>query len=118
MVVKIWGSLPDRFPIILDIFQIMPNHFHGIIFIVGAGLVPALSQDGHPQGVPLHTLGDIVGAFKSLSTNAWGNGKFWQRNYFEHIIRDEKELFKIREYIKLNPQIWDRDRNNPEINTI
>ena len=38
----------------------------------------------------------------------------WQRNYYEHIIRNENDLNEIREYIKNNPQMWDRDRNNPE----
>lgn len=43
------------------------------------------------------------------------NKRLWQRNYYEHIIRTETDLNKIREYIKTNPQMWDRDRNNPFI---
>jgi len=114
---KILESLPKRFPITLDKFQIMPNHFHGIIVIknsVGAGLVPALSQKGRPQGSPLQkiSLGNIVGAFKSLSTNAWAQGKLWQRNYYERIIRNEIEYMKIRQYIQQNPLNWENDRNN------
>lgn len=123
LVVSIWESLPNRFPVIIDTYQIMPNHFHGIIVIVGAGLVPALEL-GAPvtnrapaRGAPTPkqpTLGNIIGAFKSLSTNTRAQCKFWQRNYYEHIIRNETELFKIREYITLNPLMWERDRNNPE----
>jgi hypothetical protein len=70
------------------------------------------------------TIGDIVGAFKSITTheyiigvknNNWPefNKKLWQRNYYEHIIRNEKSLNKIREYIINNPFKWDTDRNNP-----
>ena len=71
---------------------------------------------GHPQGVPLRgiTLGNIIGAFKSLSTNAWSHGKFWQRNYYEHIIRNEQDLNKISQYIINNPQMWEEDRNNQQ----
>ncbi|MCG2789888.1 MAG: hypothetical protein L6405_08100, partial [Actinomycetia bacterium] len=70
------------------------------------------------------TVGDIIGAFKSLTTHQYimgvkNNGwkpfekRLWQRNYYEHIIRTENDSNKIREYIKTNPQMWDRDRNNP-----
>jgi len=72
------------------------------------------------------TVGGIIGAFKSLTTREYINGvkinnwqpfnkRIWQRNYYEHIIRDEKSLNKIREYIRLNPKMWDRDRNNPNL---
>lgn len=77
----IWNDLPQRFPIELDTFQIMPNHIHGIIQIVGAH-----------HDAPLQ--------------------KIWQRNYYEHIILNDSDLEKIRYYIKLNPQNWDRDKNN------
>ena len=123
LVVSTWELLPNRFPVIIDTYQIMPNHFHGIIIIVGAGLVPALEL-GAPvtnraptRGAPTSkqpTLGNIIGAFKSLTTNAWSNGKFWQRNFYEHVIRNEQELYKIQEYIELNPAMWERDRNNME----
>jgi hypothetical protein len=52
------------------------------------------------------TLGQICGAFKSLSTRAywqWEKGRLWQRQYFDHIIRNEKDLFDSLEYIKMNP---------------
>ncbi len=68
-------------------------------------------------------IGEIIGAFKSLTTheyilNVKNKGwkpfikRLWQRNYYERIIRDEKEYLKIIEYIQLNPAIWQRDRNN------
>lgn len=128
----IWESLPKRFPIILDEFQIMPNHVHMIIHIVGAGLVPAHNNPVH-DFMPAHgkrattrvapTIGDIVGAYKSLITHEYilgvkNNGwkpfdkQLWQRNYYEHIVRTEEDLNKIREYVNINPLIWNRDRNN------
>jgi hypothetical protein len=67
-------------------------------------------------------LGDVVGAFQSLVFRAYlewirandpsRQAKFWQRNYYEHIIRNERELEAIRQYIRLNPYNWDRDRDN------
>lgn len=118
-VVSIWTLLPNRFPVVIDTHQIMPNHFHGIIIIdhsVGAPLAGALNH-GRGQAPPLQkiTLGNIIGAFKSLTTNTWAQCKFWQRNYYEHIIRNGTDLNKIKEYIQTNPETWDRDRNNPEI---
>jgi REP element-mobilizing transposase RayT len=70
-------------------------------------------------------LGDVVGAFKSLSTNAYIRGvrelgwppfdkRLWQRNYYEHIVRNEDDLNRIREYIENNPANWETDRENPE----
>jgi REP element-mobilizing transposase RayT len=76
------------------------------------------------------TIGAIVGAFKSLSVQHWlrhikANGietvsAFWQRNYYEHIIRNEDELNRCREYIIGNPIRWHLDRENPgasDVNT-
>ena len=95
---------------------------------VGAGLVPAQTNEGNHKGYPYNgrpRLGDIIGAFKSetthyytknVKTKNWPEfeGKLWQRNYYEHIIRNQKSLDEIRKYIKLNPYMWDRDRNNPK----
>lgn len=111
-----WLSLPDRFPVVLDAFQIMPNHVHMIIQIVSNG-----RDDRAPT-----TLGKIIAYFKYESTKqinqyAVGAGiippkiirKIFQRNYYEHIIRSETDLDKIREYVSANPLMWARDRNNP-----
>ena len=125
-----WVKLPERFPcLILDEFTVMPNHIHGII-IVGATLAVAQTNragarpSASPRGEPAPTVGEIVGAFKSLCVNDWliylkknkinAVGKFWQRNYYEHIIRNEEELAKIRAYIQHNPLKWSLDRENPE----
>jgi hypothetical protein len=69
-------------------------------------------------------LGNIVGVFKSLCVHhclQWIKnnepnrvlGKIWQRNYYEHIIRHDESLNKIREYIRNNPANWSNDKNNP-----
>lgn len=113
----------------LDIYQIMPNHVHVIIVVehpnIGSthGSIDGRTHWSAPTGKPT-TIGTIVQWFKTMSTNKYINGvkkyhwplfnkRLWQRNYYEHIIRNEKELFKIREYIKINPEMWERDRNNP-----
>jgi REP element-mobilizing transposase RayT len=117
-----WVKLPERFPyLILDEFIIMPNHIHGIIIV---GATPAVAQTDWAGARPAPTVGEIVGTFKSLCVNDWltyikenkinAVGKFWQRNYYEHIIRNEEELAKIREYIQNNPLKWSLDRENPE----
>ena len=70
------------------------------------------------------TLGDVIGAFKSLTTVEYGRHvrsdrwppferRLWQRNYYEHIIRDEASLHRIRTYMKVNPSRWEFDRENP-----
>ncbi len=89
----------------LDWFVIMPNHIHGIIII----------KEGGSRAAPTKPLGQLIGAFKTISTkqinilrNTPGT-KIWQRNYYEHVIRNEESLQKIREYIVNNPQKWHMD---------
>ena len=124
---SVWQSLPNRFPIKLDAFQIMPNHVHMIINIVGAihesphhespNLIRP-DHDGAHRDAPLQRslLSQCIGYFKMNSTKLIHqidpNIKIWQRNYYEHIVRNDVELFKIREYIENNPKMWDQDRNN------
>ena len=115
-----WVRLPERFQSIeLDEFVIMPNHLHGII-LVGAGLAPpdsGAASRGAASSAP--TLGHILRAFKSISAIAVNrllgrSGRsLWQRNYYEHIVRSENELARIREYIANNPAQWALDRENP-----
>ena len=119
---KEWYKIPNRFPNVqLDSFVIMPNHIHGII-IVGATLVVARDNAGDNNNragtSPAPTIGKIIGSFKSICVHEFKNnglniGKLWQRNYYEHVIRNEDELNKIREYIVLNPAMWDEDDENP-----
>jgi len=68
------------------------------------------------------TLGEVVRTYKAVSTRTIrqaANAAFaWQRNYYEHVIRDEDSLRRIREYIFENPAQWDRDRENPRATTL
>lgn len=114
IVENVWESLPDHHSVELDTFQIMPNQVHFILHIVSNG--SQINDSGASRRAPT-TLGFIVGMFKTECTkqinklrNMPGQ-KIFQRNYYEHIIRSENDLNKIREYIKINPQIWDRNRN-------
>ncbi len=102
----------------LDEFIVMPNHIHGIIKIVGAGSKPALnmSRAGLEPAPTKYGLFEIVRQFKTFSAkrvNAIRNCpgiRLWQRNYYEHIIRSESELTRIREYIINNPTQWRNDK--------
>jgi len=176
-----WKKLPERFPNFeLDVFQVMPNHMHGIVVLtdatnavktngnVGAGLAPAhdntsnidvgvglaptqnntlnddmgeganptVKREGASPAVkreganpavkragaspaPTVTVGNIIGAYKSLVANECLNiykmknktmGKLWQRNFYEHIIRDERSYQTISNYIINNPSNWKDDK--------
>ena len=123
-----WQELPSRFPSLrLDTFIVMPNHVHGIVVVGAQFIAPELkaSQDfgkikpGAINRAP--TLGVIIRAYKAVSTQLirrCGAPDFaWQRNYYEHIVWDEKSLNHIREYILANPARWDLDRENPAATT-
>jgi REP element-mobilizing transposase RayT len=153
-----WIKLEDRFPNFeLDVFQIMPNHMHGIISLrninpiveltVGAGVNPvptnknnfnnnnmataiagaeftsACSNDKNFNNMATAkvapTIGDIIGAYKSLVANACLDiyksrneimGKFWQRDYYDIIIRDARAYLQISKYIENNPKNWKKDK--------
>ena len=136
MVRRVWDGMPDRFPLInMDEFVVMPNHVHGVIFIrqpaptTGAtsrapagGRAPTRGGRAPTRGAP--TLGEVVGAFKSVTTVEYVRGvrglgwqgfdkRLWQRNYFERVVRNESELGRTREYIANNIMNWESDRENP-----
>jgi len=108
--------------IVLDTFVVMPNHFHGIIVITGKddnGTVRAIHV-GAIHELPLQRrkmlLSKIMGRFKmvtakqiNLSRNTPGV-PVWQRNYYEHIIRNEESYNEIAKYICTNPLKWKDDR--------
>jgi len=119
-----WAALPERFPTIeMDASVVMPNHLHGIIVIkpVGALLAAPRSENGGGAASSAPTVGDIVRAFKSITAIKANQmlgtpGRaFWQRNYYERVVRDDEELAHIREYIALNPDQWGVDQENPEV---
>ena len=113
IVVECWNRIPQHFPsVALGESVIMPNHIHGIIACnpVGAGLPRPTSP----------VLGKIVAYFKYQSTkyiNQYRNTpgtRIWQRNYHDHIIRDDVDLQRIRQYIQDNPMKWAFDQLHPD----
>lgn len=103
----------------LDTFVVMPNHIHGIVVINGRGTArraPTYEQFGKPT---IGSIPTIVRSFKSACTN--GINKYrkipgatvWQRNYYEHIIRGEKDYNRIYEYMQNNPLKWELDSLHP-----
>jgi putative transposase len=96
-------------------YVIMPNHVHGILSLVGATRrVAPTSQTLQPG-----SLGAIMAQFKSIVTkringlqNVSGR-PVWQRNYYEHIIRNERDMDRITRYIEANPLRWTDDDENP-----
>ncbi len=103
-----WCELKQKYDnIVLDEFIILPNHIHGIIIIVGADLCV------RPQLGSTPTLGEMIRWFKTMTTNYFIHGvnksgwkpflgRLWQRNYYEHIIRNERSLYDMRRYITHN----------------
>ena len=115
----------------------MPNHVHGIIVLGG------VASNGLPEEPPspsptigiqspresngsTASLPEVVHRFKSITTKQYAEGtkkfgwpqfagRLWQRNYYEHIIRDEDEWNRAREYIMNNPIRWETDRENPAV---
>jgi len=138
MVEQTWNQIPQFYAdFAVDVFQVMPNHFHGILKIVGAGPracpeIPFASETpcGYPNPLPTRmagrprgvapTVGDIIGRFKTMTTKRYTDGvkyhhwppfksKLWQRNYYEHIVRNDFDYTSICEYIFANPDNWESD---------
>jgi len=109
----------------LNEFVIMPNHVHAIIEVVGAQcpaknvgaqfIAPVFSAPDQGAMNRAPTVGMLVRAFKARCTRAinglWQTSGIpvWQRNYYEHIIRNEDAYLKIAEYVQTNPQRWKDD---------
>ena len=123
----IWeATLNIRPNVILDEYIVMPNHFHGIILFNDIGRGEALPRPlttGRPTGSPLPgmtagSIGAIIGQIKSLTTKQINHLRqtpgepVWQRNYYDHIIRDEAEMERIYQYILQNPSSWADDPEN------
>jgi REP element-mobilizing transposase RayT len=114
-------SAAVRDEIELDAFVIMPNHVHGIVIITGDPVVGATGRSplhdtaGRPRGPAKRSLSSFIGGYKPAVTrrvNALRDSpgaRVWQRNYYEHIIRDDDELGRIRGYMITNPGRWADD---------
>lgn len=105
----------------LDAFVVMPNHIHGIISFDAqeegkARLAPTTARFVYPIA---ESLPSVLGAFKSACTKRINLARqtpghpLWQRNYYEHVVRSESELARVREYIATNPARWQEDSENP-----
>jgi putative transposase len=123
---NLWGKIAQdewqksaqiRKEIELDIFIVMPNHIHGIIVITDA-TGRATGRSPLQSGPTKRSLGAFVDGFKSAITKRIGELRglprtaVWQRNYYEHVIRNEESLHRIRQYIGDNPARWEFDREN------
>jgi putative transposase len=122
-----WNEIPLHYPNVkLDEFVIMPNHIHGILIINTVGAQYLEPRQRAQNVVPLQnqyqnlvsgSLGAIIRGFKIGVTKLAKGNKYalpvWQRNYYEHVIRDENDLYNTRVYINENPRTWERDENNP-----
>jgi REP element-mobilizing transposase RayT len=113
MIEETWLSAPLRYPAIhLDAFVIMPNHMHHVFWFESSGVC------AYP------TVGEVMAWFKSRTTIRYIAGvksgdwppfehRFWQRNYFDRVIRDDRELDSVRRYVENNPATWLEDSLYP-----
>ncbi|MFH1943097.1 MAG: transposase [bacterium] len=130
-----WNNIPKHFPHTRnDTLGVMPNHIHGIIFIIDLGakhsmpnfscysnntILNASPLQGRPRGTKSGSLSANMQNYLSVTTRKINQlrrtpgAQLWQRNYYKHIIRNEKDLNKIREYIIHNALKWELDRNHP-----
>jgi putative transposase len=126
-----------------DAFVVMPNHIHGIVWIVATGdaraqgvasRIPVRAHGRAPQHTPVQrtppprtplqraprSLGSFVAGYKSAVTKRINQMRgtpgqsVWQRNYWEHVVRNEESLNRIREYIENNPARWAEDQLHPD----
>ena len=124
MIQKCWTNLPSRFTHVqIDSFVVMPNHFHGFILLGMAWQRDTWVREEEPAENPL--LGDVIGGFKSLTTHEYILGVknsdwipfqtcLWQRNYYERVIRTQREFDYIKQYILTNPERWQLDKENAD----
>ena len=118
MVQSVWADMCREFPLVtLDAFVVMPNHVHAVLMLSSDDIA------GNPE------LGTVVQRFKSIATTRYARGvhergwlpfegRLFQRNYYEHIVRDERDLERCRAYIEANPANWNEDPDNTELKAI
>jgi len=125
-------SAAIRKEIELDAFVIMPNHLHGIVMFTRhavGGHGPFPREGLHPRSVGAHgraplqrpsrSLGSFIAGFKASATKRINDLRgtpgraVWQRNYYEHVIRDDEDFARIHTYIAENPARWELDEENP-----
>lgn len=125
VVTACWEAIPVHAPAVdLDAYVVMPNHLHGLVVITADGANergianhrPRTERFGQPVPGSLPT---ILRSFKAAVTSQVNvlrrtpGAPVWQRNYYEHIVRDDRSRERIRSYIAANPSQWDEDTDNP-----
>ncbi len=124
LVAQAWSWLSQRYRYVeLDAWVVMPNHLHGILIItdVDAANCRGDSRIAPTPDAPVRrkSLGRLIGAFKTVSSkhiNALRDtcgAHVWQRGYYDRVVRNERELQAIRQYIRQNPAHWPDDPENP-----
>jgi putative transposase len=127
IVEETWLRLPDHYSNVeIDSCGVMPNHVHGVVILcgrVGAGFKPAPTSCEESLPVEAvgrhHSLSEIVRGFKTFSARGINNlrgrrgAPVWQRGFYEHVLRDEEDLDRVRRYIEANPIRWAGDEENP-----
>ena len=122
-----WQWLADQYPYLtLDEWVVMPNHLHGVLVIHDAeedcrrgGSRTALTRTAPTDPVKRKPLGRLLGAFKTVSSKQinkvrnTSGAMVWQRNYYEHIIRNDDDHKRIDFYIASNIDNWANDDENP-----
>ena len=109
---RCWLDIPRHYgAVTTDQYVVMPNHVHGILLMDTSDRTDAASS--RP------TLSTIVGSFKSAVTREWHGATgeteaIWQRGYYEHVIRRNESLDRIRQYVVNNPVRWSLDTDNPD----
>ena len=115
LVTNAWESIATQYSYVKpDAYILMPNHLHGII-------VTTEQDTDHTKksGPPRKPLGRLIGAFKTMSTNRVNLNQstpgwtLWQRGFYDHVIRNDRERDRVREYIVHNPKTWESDLENP-----
>lgn len=122
MITTWYLKLENKFPDIqCDVHMVMPNHFHAIVWIsTNTNTDHATTQNP----ITTSSVPTIVQWFKTMTTNAYIKNvkrhdwprfskSLWQRNYYEHVIRDEDDYLRIKEYITTNPAQWESDQEYP-----
>jgi putative transposase len=134
MIQRVWGGLPEHYSgLDVDEFVVIPNHLHGILVLACAdAATPADNRQGpgrarqEPAPTGRLSLPEIVRRFKTFTSYEYRKGlsspgsppeggTLWQRNFYEHVIRNERDLAAAREYIANNPLQWHLDRENPDV---
>lgn len=117
VVQTVWQDLPNHYArVALDAFVVMPNHVHGVI-VLGECVRPETRRGA--IGARRQGLTEVVRGFKTFSARrinelyGTSGSAVWQRSFYDHVVRGEAALNKIRRYIAENPARWPEDEENP-----